>query len=500
MTQPAAQITGPLPEHWAQTTATEPVRAWWIPWPIAVLAVPLLWILPKRMGPHFAAVRWPGVIATHLLWTLYGVACICLAVNAPEYGWIAWLKDGGIGERPAYAQMTFSQTARAPVAQVVWDLCKEANFSGGWRSPGFPEIGSLVDLLLWLAVVAGTEISLAIPALLLMPYIAAGERTRRLFFRSLKLTFLSTTIIFPVSLAMQCAVIWLNRSFDDEIAFSLITALGCVWFCWVWIRAGMRYAGPAEGPGWEPWKALCENCGYSLTTLKPNGRCPECGWPVSYSLPSSRHPTPMAAAKDRIAAVTAFLLTYLAVLAKGNFFKRIAVHAEFETARRFVVWSSIVSVPLAILITVICIRPTAEWEELTTDLASASNRDVMEGICMLAATWAFTTIGLLLILGGTVLVYAWFGWKPIRPRAVVVFYWSVWLTPLYAAVCAATVIVIVMSRSAVLAQRVDLGRFGDAEWFILLAPVPFIVLMVPTLVLSARRLLRGSREIRFANA
>lgn len=500
MMQPAAQITGTLPEHWPRTPAAEPVRAWWIPLPLAVSAVPLLWILPKRMGPHFAAVRWPGIIAAHLLWTLYGVACIYLAVNAPEYGWIAWLKDGGIGERPAYAQMTFSQTARAPVAQVVWDLCKEADFRGGWRSPGFPEIGSLVDLLLWLAIIAGAEISLVIPTLLLMPYIAAGERTRRLLIRSIKITLLSTTVVFPVSLVLQCAVIWLNPSFDDGVSFTFVTALGCVWFCWVWIRAGMRYPGPAEGPGWEPRKALCENCGYSLTGQQVSSRCPECGWPVSYSLPSSRHPTPMAAAKDRIAAVAAFLLTYLAVLAKVNFFKRIAVHAEFETARRFVVWSSIISVPLAILITVLCIRPTAEWEEITGNLPLGSSRELLESICMSVATWAFTTIGLLLILGGTVLVCAWFGWKPIRPRAVVVFYWSVWLTPLYAAVCAATVIVMVMSRSDALARCVDLGRFGNLEWFILLAPVPFVVLMVPMLLLSARRLLQGGRQARFANA
>ncbi|MDM8005518.1 MAG: hypothetical protein QUV05_05130 [Phycisphaerae bacterium] len=499
MTEHPAQITDALPEHWPTAPAAEPVRPWWLPWPIAVLAAPLLWILPKRMGPHFAAVRWPGIIAAHLLWTLYGVACICLGVTAPQYSWIAWFGRES-ADIPAYAQMTFSQTARAPVAQVVWELCREASFGGGWGTPGFPEIGSVVDLLLWVAVVAGTEISLVIPALLLMPYIAAGERTRQLLIRSIKITLLSTTVVFPVSLVLQCAVIWINPSFDDGVSFTLVTALGCVWFCWVWIRAGMRYPGPAEGPGWEPRKALCENCGYSLTGQQVSGRCPECGRPVSYSLPSSRHPTPMAAARDRVAAVTAFLLTYLAVLVKGDFFKRIAVHAEFEASRRFAIWSSIVFVPLAILITVLCIRPTAEWEEITVNLPLGSSRELLESICMSAATWAFTTIGLLLILGGTVLACTWFGWKPIRPRAVVVFFWSVWLTPLYAAVCAATVIVMVMSRSDALARCVDLGRFGNIEWFILLAPVPFIILLVPTLLLSARRLLQGSRQTRFANA
>ena len=111
MSEPAVPIVGSLPEHWPSTIAVQPVRPWWVPWPIAVLAVPLLWILPKRTGPHFAAIRWPGVIVAHLLWTLYGIACIYLAVAAPECGWIAWFKDSGAGERPAYAQMTFSQTA-----------------------------------------------------------------------------------------------------------------------------------------------------------------------------------------------------------------------------------------------------------------------------------------------------------------------------------------------------------------------------------------------------
>lgn len=500
MSERPPPIAAGLPEHWPTTPAVEPVRPWWIPWPIAVLAVPLLWILPKRMGPHFAAVRWPGIIAAHLLWTLYGICCIYLTLTAPEYGWIAWLKGDNTGERPAYAQMTFSQTVRAPVAQVVWDLCKEANFGGGWGSPEFPEIGSVVDLLLWLAIVVGTEIALAVPALLLMPYIAAGERSRRLFWRSLKITFLCTTLIFPVSLAIQWGATWRGRPVSEDVAITVLVAAACAWFCWIWIRAGMLYSGPAEGPGWEPWKVLCENCGYSLTGQQLRGHCPECGQPVSYSMPAGRRPTPLAAARGHVSAVSGFLITYSAAVTKGDFFKRIPVHADLGTARRFAIWSSIVFFPLAVLITVLCMSLVFEREDVAREVLSGGTPRVwIETHCMVASFWVFTSIGLLLILGGVAMVCSWGGRKPVRERAVVVFYWSATILTLYAAISAATTVAVWIYQSPRLARTVNLGQWGNWDWCVLLAPVPYIVLAVPALIITGKRLARGIAQTRYAN-
>ena len=56
--EPDAAASNALPEYWPAGPTVEPVRAWWIPWPIAIVLLPLLWLMPKRMGPHFAAVRW----------------------------------------------------------------------------------------------------------------------------------------------------------------------------------------------------------------------------------------------------------------------------------------------------------------------------------------------------------------------------------------------------------------------------------------------------------
>jgi len=48
-------------------------------------------------------------------------------------------------------------------------------------------------------------------------------------------------------------------------------------------------------------------------------------------------------------------------------------------------------------------------------------------------------------------------------------------------------------------RSAESGAF-ELERGLVLAPIPFLVLMVPIITFSVYRLLRGSREIRFANA
>jgi len=133
-----------------------------------------------------------------------------------------------------------------------------ANFGGGRQWSNFPEIASAVDLLIWLSVVAGVETGALLAAMLLAPYVAAGERTRRLLVRSIKLVLLGTTIVFPVSLVIQWESLRRFGRIPDEAVYALVTALASAWFCWIFVRAGSRYGGPAEGPGWQPRKCCAK--------------------------------------------------------------------------------------------------------------------------------------------------------------------------------------------------------------------------------------------------
>ena len=116
-----------LPEYWPATPPPDPVRAVWIPWPIAVVLAPLLWLMPGRMGPHFAAVRWPGAIAAHLLWTVYGLACIVNAYESNDHCWVAYLQGQVPGQQqhPVWPAPTMSQIIRTPLAVTAWQLAEE---------------------------------------------------------------------------------------------------------------------------------------------------------------------------------------------------------------------------------------------------------------------------------------------------------------------------------------------------------------------------------------
>jgi len=349
-------------------------------------------------------------------------------------------------------------------------------------------------------VVAGIEIGLLLLALLIMPCVAGGERTRRLMARSARLVLLGTTIVFPVSLAIQWITVWEYRPVSEDPAYALATALASAWFCWIVIRAGSRYSGPPEGPGWEPRKVLCEACGYALTGLTALHKCPECGYPVADSLPSNRRPTPMTAATGVFSRIPGFVRTFLQSLLRLSFYKHLAVHGEYETARRFAVWTCILAFPWGYLITILCLLPVAKWREIEANFAPPRD-ELIEGTCIITSMWVFITIGLLLILGGLLVLGTRLGHQPIRPLAVVVFYWSAWLMPMIAAASLAFAIAEAMRRGGwYIGTDYDWGPLGKLERGLVLAPIPFLVLMVPIITFSVYRLLRGSREIRFANA
>lgn len=74
---------------------------------------------------------------------------------------------------------------------------------------------------------------------------------------------------------------------DDE-AMSYIVILACIWFLWALLR-GLGADRPVRTPEHPP---MCRACGYNLTGLPPDGRCPECGRPVADSIGPDASPGP----------------------------------------------------------------------------------------------------------------------------------------------------------------------------------------------------------------
>ncbi|QOV89936.1 hypothetical protein [Humisphaera borealis] len=74
----------------------------------------------------------------------------------------------------------------------------------------------------------------------------------------------------------------------------------------------------------DPSALLCEGCGYTLHDGPAPGNCPECGIPISDSLPELRHPAPWEAGQG-VASIGAWLKTTGWVLfAPRGFFRHLS--------------------------------------------------------------------------------------------------------------------------------------------------------------------------------
>lgn len=326
-------VSDPLPEFWPPAAPPVVAQAWWIPWPLAVILVPLLWLMPRRMGPHFAAVRWPGVLLAHVFWTAYGIGCIALAYWAPHYGWVAWLtgRSPGQADPSLWPPPGAWDIFRAPLALEVI-----------WLSETLQDIARYV--LAW-GVFVGCELAVAATGLLLMPFVAAGEPVRRLMARCVKMTFWATPSCVVLGLVLQAVALteWL-----DEEKWMVAGQLSCVyvlWLLWIWGRSAQRYWGPAAGPAWESRRPRCEECGYVLTGLTAKDHCPECARPAADSLPARRGPTPFAAARG-LRRVPAFFKTAVLVFLRRNYCDRLALRGGQELARRYAVWMCLLATGL----------------------------------------------------------------------------------------------------------------------------------------------------------
>lgn len=316
-----------LPEYWPEADSVIPLRAVWIPWPLAILLAPLMWIFPKTLGPHLARVRWPGVILAHLFWSIYGVGCYMLAFEPRRYGLIAFITGRGHGQvdPDQWGAISVWEVLRAPLAYYFkWDVADEL---GPWLSA-------------W-GLFLGIEMIIVLLGLLLMPWAAAGEKLHLLAGRCVKLTLLSTGALTMFGLAAQALTLgqkpikFVLFSKTPELAIRpIFFFLFVVVWIWILLRSLLRYAGPAEGPAWQPQRPTCEKCGYLITGLSPDAHCPECGQPVARSLPSHRYRPAWATARWYLKPV-AFVRTAGWSMLARNAFARLQTRDSHRSARTF---------------------------------------------------------------------------------------------------------------------------------------------------------------------
>ena len=401
---PAEPINAP-PELVAETLPpheSPPVRAWGVHWVFAPVAAALAVFLPRRMGPYLAASPLRAAYVAHF--SALPAVLVVLFLCAMTF------------ESPPGGPLTGSEWLRAPFALVV---CM------------------LIDAPVPLAVLAASAVGLVlveggvwVAAMVLMPWYAAGERGKHLYFRCLKLMLWSTWTALFLPLLFAGIMYWgitygEMGYFDEEVVVTVIFEAWPVWGLWIMLRWGDRYGGPAEGPGFEPRQLHCDGCNYQLTFQPVAGRCPECGRAVADSLPGRRRLPAFAAQKNLLSRLAAFPSTLFSTFAACHFGATLAVHSGRRQAREFAMLvCGLVGVIAWGLLPLYW--PSVDQMSYVSGRAAVVLYEMMV-VGVIAWTWivgALSTAGVLLTVAWLLTI---FGWVDPARRGLVLCYSSGWL-------------------------------------------------------------------------
>jgi hypothetical protein len=260
-------------------------------------------------------------------------------------------------------------------------------------------------------------------AIILMPFAAAGESTRLLFGRCLRLTWWSTTMLIPLGIGwlldplvrrlLELPDEWLPV---DYAALSLFA----VWWLFVFLRSGYRYAGPPTGPAWDVRRSCCEGCGYILADIPVSTNCPECGRPVAESMPERRQAPAFARAVTFAQANRMFWTTLRKLVFDKSFFARLAVHRDQARDRTFFIGAC--SLMAIVTSLTICVP----WFLFDETLIGHPLVDAVVVACA-------CLLGPVLLAGLAAATAAVLGHRTPQSAAVVSFYWAI--GPLLLACC-----------------------------------------------------------------
>ncbi len=302
----------------------------------------LLWFFPRTMGVRLAASGWSAAIVAHLVGVILGAGLIVWAVEFPQFNPIRMTQtvdpsalEGPDFHEPPLRTMTAGELVRAPFAAIVAWLHEPAT-PGIWPEP------LTTCMLILLVYVLGL-----LCALCMMPFASAGESSGRfsgrLAGRCCRLMLWSTTMVIPLGIAWMLrtpAIYQARGAPPPDLNDWVFGSLFLLWWFVVLVRSTGRYAGPAEGPAWEPREPQCEACGYNIAMLPVSTNCPECGRPVAESLPARRQPTPFAAAVGFRQSFFGFFTTLRRAVSDPTYFDGLSVYRDTAPDRSFALWAA----------------------------------------------------------------------------------------------------------------------------------------------------------------
>ncbi|HUU94882.1 MAG TPA: hypothetical protein VM487_04015 [Phycisphaerae bacterium] len=453
-----------VPEFWPPVEPIEPVKPWRVHWLLALPATVPAMLFPRRVGAHLAASSWAAAYVVHVL----SVLLFFGAFLAPA---LEGVLTGVFETSAAPAAYTLAEHVRRPFAADVLFLYGMLN---NWIEVG----------IFWL-VVGVVEVGMWVAALALIPLYAAGEQRARLYLRCVKLLLWSTMCLIPLGVVVFPVGEWLGEDLSGEWV-ALFVAGWAFWWFTVLVRLGGRYAGPKTGPRWSPRTPTCESCGYTLTGLPVNGRCPECGRAVQDSLPERRRLPAFASARWPSEWIIGFVQTTWAALAERRFARGVSVWRGYRAARNY-------AFVVCLLIGLLCACGTAPfWPPDDVDFQPFSR----PAMSLVAGITAFSCgVAWLLVAGVGV---TGFGFRHAAARVVVLYYSTAWL-----------LVVALLGLAGAWAIYVIHYRFhphGFFDWPVLrwIEKELFIAawVMMPavvTLILSFFRVRWMLRETRYAN-
>lgn len=313
-----------VPESLPPAAPEQPSRPGRLHWLLAFPATVPAMIVPRRFGPTATEASWACAYLVHIL------------SGAVAFGGAYAHFQVSDGQEPQglWSDVSIWNELRRPFAGLTTFLFTEVT---GWDE--------------WVALWAGVLLLHAgfwAAAVLMLPFVAAGEPRGRAYLRAVKVMLWSSMCAWPMGWILPYLVAFLEHRTTEIVP----VALFLVWLTWlgsVALRLGGCYGGPAIGPRWQPRTLRCERCGYQLSNLPVVGRCPECGKPIAESLPVHRR-RPSLATSRGLARIVAFLSTLARSLIGTGFFRSLAVWSGARESRQFAAGVAVCAGVLAVAV------------------------------------------------------------------------------------------------------------------------------------------------------
>jgi hypothetical protein len=256
----------------------------------------------------------------------------------------------------------------------------------------------------------------------------------------------------------------------------------------LWVRAlvvgASRYVGDADGPAFSPREPLCDACGYRITGLPLESRCPECGAAARDSLPGGlRRVTTWQDREFRLQGIAELIRWQRRVLRGTDPFRRLPVHQGYSAARHFW-WATFC---LMLIVFLAALRGTL----FVTDWGDAV------GVGFFGVVFVLLPLLLqsMMMFAGCLWAQFRYGVRDYRVSAIACYYASPLLWPFIAVLFVGSFVLANVRWPSVTVLTIGLARLHGDE----IAAILCFLSLVGSLVFYWIRLCGALRAVRYAN-